>query len=275
VDDNKIVFTRTGTTGDGTDSFTVTVRDRGLNTTPFDSTTAPDGYQTATVTVNIGVYSGDYSWVYNASYETDEDAAPFVIYLDCGVSGGIAYTIKLCSNDTLKGTASVDSAQKCITYSPKLNANGSDTFTYTLSATINDVLVEKTANVNVTLRPVNDAPVFDTAPVQDSVTQTNEDTAAAGIPVAVSDVDGDQLTLNAYATNANSQEPVLLPSGIQLVSTESGYTLNLTPVPNANGDATVTLSVSDGMISVQRSFTLHVNPVNDAPVAQDYSVGIQ
>ena len=275
VVDNKIVFTRTGTTGDGTDSFTVTVRDRETNETPFNLTTAPDGYRTATVTVNIGTYSGDYSWVYNASYETDEDAAPFTIYLDCGVSGGIPYTITLGSNDTEKGTASVDSAQKCITYSPKLNANGSDTFTYTLSATIDDVPVQKTATVYVTLRPVNDAPVFDTAPAQDSVTQTDEDTAATGIPVAVSDVDGDQLTLNAYAYNANPQEPVLLPSGIQLVSTEGGYTLNLTPVPNANGDATVTLSVSDGMISTQRSFTLHVIPVNDAPVAQDYSVGIQ
>ena len=275
VADNKIVFTRTATTGDGTDSFTVTVRDRETNEIPFNLTTAPDGYRTATVTVNIGIYSGDYAWVYNASYETDEDVAPFTIYLDCGVSGGIAYTIELGSNDTLKGTASVNSAQKSITYSPISNANGSDTFTYTVFATINDVLVQKTANVYVTLRPVNDAPVFDTAPAQNSVTQTDEDTAAAGIPVAVSDVDGDQLTLNAYAVNANSQEPVLLPSGIKLTSTESGYTLNLTPVPNANGDATVILSVSDGMISTQRSFTLHVNPINDAPVAQDYSVGIQ
>jgi hypothetical protein len=58
VVDNKIVYTRTSTPEDGSDSFTVTIRDKENTDPAFHLTTAPEGYRTANVTVNIGLYSG-------------------------------------------------------------------------------------------------------------------------------------------------------------------------------------------------------------------------
>lgn len=275
VADNKIVYTRTSTPEGGADSFTVTVRDKENTDPAFNLTTAPEGYRTATVTVNIGLYSGYTVWAYNTAYETDEDADPFTFNLDCGLSEGLEYNITLGANNAAIGTASVNSAQKTVTYTPQPDANGTDSFQYTITTTIDSVETSRTAWVYVTLRPVNDAPVFVVAPDQGSTSSINEDTTLSDIPISIADVDGDELTLNAYAVNANPEQPVLLPSGIQLVKVESDYALTLTPVANANGNVTVTLAVSDGVISTQRSFTLHVEPVNDAPVAQDYTFHIQ
>ena len=275
VVDNKIVYTRMSTPEGGSDSFTVTVRDKANTDPAFHLTTTPEGYRTATVTVNIGLYSGYSVWAYNTAYETDEDAAPFTFNLDCGLSGGLEYEITLGANNTAMGSASVDSAQKTLTYTPQPDANGTDSFQYTITTIIDSVVTSRTAWVYVTLLPVNDAPVFVVAPAQGSTSSIDEDTSLSDIPVSIADVDGDALTLNAYAVSANPEQPVLLPSGIQLVKGESDYTLTLTPVANANGNVTVTLAVSDGVISTQRSFTLHVTPVNDAPVAQDYTFHIQ
>ncbi len=275
VVDNKIVYTRTSTPEGGSDSFTVTVRDKANIDPAYNLDTAPEGYRTATVTVNIGLYSGYTVWAYNTAYETDEDAAPFTFNLDCGLSDGLEYAITLGANNTAIGAASVNSAQKTLTYTPQPDANGTDSFQYTITTTIDSVVTSRTAWVYVTLRPVNDAPVFVVAPDQGSTSSINEDTSLSNVPINVTDVDGDALTLNAYAVNANPEQPVLLPSGIQLVKGESDYTLTLTPVANANGNVTVTLAVSDGVISTQQSFTLHVEPVNDAPVAQDYTFHIQ
>ena len=275
VIDNKIVYTRTSAPEGGSDSFTVTVRDKENTDPAFNLTTAPEGCRAATVTVNIGLYSGYSAWAYNTAYETDEDADPFTFNLDCGLSDGLEYDITLGANNASIGTASVNSAQKTITYTPQPDANGTDSFQYTITTTIDSVETSRTAWVYITLRPVNDAPVFVVAPDQGSTSSISEDASLSNVPISVADVDGDELTLNAYAVNANPEQPVLLPSGIQLVKGESDYTLTLTPVANANGNVTVTLSVSDGVISTQRSFTLHVEPVNDAPVAQDYTFHIQ
>jgi hypothetical protein len=192
------------------------------------------------------------------------------------LSDGLEYEITLGENNTAIGSASVNSAQKALTYTPQPDANGTDSFQYTITTTIDSVVTSRTAWVYVTLYPVNDAPVFIVAPEQGSTSSINEDTSLSDIPISVTDVDGDALTLNAYAVSANPEQPVLLPSGIQLVKGESDYTLTLTPVANANVNATVTLAVSDGLISTQRNFTRHVEPsVNDAPVAQDYTFHIQ
>ncbi len=118
----------------------------------------------------------------------------------------------------------------------------------------------------VTLYPVNDAPELSRARTGEARLLLTR-ILLSDIPISDTDVDGDALTLNAYAVSANSEQPCCFHPAIQLVKGESDYTLTLTPVANANGNATVTLAVSDGVISTQRNLTLHVEPVNDAPVA--------
>src|SRR5207237_4744717 len=80
---------------------------------------------------------------------------------------------------TLTGTA------PNVTYTPALNYNGPDSFTFTVK---DATLVSTAATVTITVTPVNDSPVANAQ----SVT-TAEDTAAP-IVLTGSDVDGDALT---------------------------------------------------------------------------------
>ena len=82
-----------------------------------------------------------------------------------------------------------------ITYSPDADYNGSDSFSYTITQG------DKTssADVTITIEPVNDAPSIDIA----STIQVEENQTAV-TTVSVSDVDGDELTLTLGGTDADS-----------------------------------------------------------------------
>ena len=268
---HDVKYTRTAEAPNGgADTFVITIRDRQTaDSLPFHDNTNPLGYQTTTIRVHIAEQYGPSVWARNVSAERDEDSGAFSMGLDCGAPEG--YTITVNDADATKGTVSHTANANTLTYAPKLNANGTDTFTYTITGTIAGEPVSKTANVTVYLRPVNDAPVFDQSP---ELTITDEDTATAAIPIVVSDVDvGDQLSLTVYPINASPSSPVLLPEGIALTRDGSSntYALTLSPVKNAYGDATVLLAVSDGIAVTQHPFTLRVNSVNDAPVALPYT----
>lgn len=116
-----------------------------------------------------------------------------------------------------KGTALPNNATGAMTYTPNPNANGSDNFTYTVTA---DGITSNIATVTVNITPVNDAPV------------ASPDTAGGAIntPLTIavlandSDVDGDPLAIVAGSITA----PVG-PAG----STSSAI---------ANGNGTVTFN---------------------------------
>ena len=86
-----------------------------------------------------------------------------------------------------KGTVAITGGGTGLTYDPTLNANGSDSFTYTISDGEGGLA---TATVDVTITPTNDDPVA----TDDSVTVTFDGPA---VPVDVlandTDIDGDQL----------------------------------------------------------------------------------
>ena len=106
--------------------------------------------------------------------------------------------------------------------------------------------------VNITINPVNDAPVFTST----AVTTIDEDSAYT-YSIATSDVDGDALTITAPTTVA----------WLTLVDNADGTgTLSGTPTNAEVGTHNVTLRVNDGTVDVDQSFTITVNPVNDAPV---------
>ncbi len=270
-DGHTVRYTRNGVApGDGTDEFEITIRDR--QTTDglaFDADTNPVGYQTTNIKVHIAEHYGPSVWARNVYAERDEDSGAFSIGLDCGAPEGHSITVDAAG--TTKGTVSHTGNAKTLTYTPNLNANGTDTFSYTITGKIGEDNISRTASITVTLRPINDAPEFDQSP---GLTITAEDTTTAAIPVEVSDVDeGDQLELTVYPINANPSNPVLLPEGIALVrdGSSNSYTLALSPVENAYGDATVMLAVSDGLEVTQHLFTLRVTSVNDTPVALPYT----
>jgi hypothetical protein len=135
------------------------------------------------------------------------------------------------------------------TYTPDLDFNGTDSFTY--QADEGSLLSNV---VTVTITVANAAPTFTSTPVA-AVNQN----AAYSYTAAATDLDGDTLT---YAAPT-------LPSWLSFDTTTRALTG--TPAQAAVGTHNVTLSVNDGTVTVQQSFTVTVNDVNDAPVAANDS----
>src|SRR5204862_5924279 len=136
-----------------------------------------------------------------------------------------------------------------ITYTPALNYNGADAFTYTISDGHGGTV---SATVNVTITAVNDAPV-----AADQAVTTDEDTAKA-ITLSATDVEGSPLT---YAIVTGPVHGTL-----------SGTAPNLTYTPAANYDGTdsFTFKPNDGELdSNPATVSIIVTAVNDAPVASD------
>ncbi len=148
----------------------------------------------------------------------------------------------------------VNNADGTLTYTPTANFNGTDSFTYEV-ADGNGGL--DTATVNLTVNPLNDAPVA----VDDTLVAADEDTVqtitTAGLIGNDTDVDGDTLNFNGILT---------APTNGTLVNNADG-TLTYTPTANFNGTDSFTYEVADGNGGLDTAtVNLTVNPLNDAPV---------
>jgi hypothetical protein len=139
-----------------------------------------------------------------------------------------------------------------LTYTPAVDYNGSDSFTYKANdGTANS----NVATVTITITVVNDVPV-----VQEQTVTTAEDTTAA-ITLSATDVDGDSLT---YAVVGNPTHGTL-----------SGTTPNLTytPAVDYNGSDSFTFKAIDGEAeSSVAAVSITMTAVNDAPVANAQTV---
>ncbi|MFM7182849.1 MAG: tandem-95 repeat protein [Verrucomicrobiales bacterium] len=219
----------------GADSFTFTVNDGAVDS--------------AVATVSIDITPVNDVPVANAQgATTDEDTATAITLTGSDVEGS-ALTYAVVSQPT-KGTLSGTAPN--LTYTPNANANGADSFTFT----VNDGTVDSAvATVSIDITPVNDIPVANAQ----SVT-TDEDTASA-ITLAGTDVDGDTL---AYGVVSQPTKGTL-----------SGTAPNLTYTPNANanGADSFTFRVNDGTVdSAAATVSIHITPVNDIPVANAQGV---
>ena len=136
-------------------------------------------------------------------------------------------------------------------YTPNLNFNGTDTFTYSIT----DGSLTDTATVTVTVTAVNDAPIA----VADAFT-VNEDAAAAAFTVIGNDTDvdaGTTLSLSSVGTPS-------IGGSAQV----SGNQISYAPGLNVNGTETVTYIVSDGSAGqATGTVTFTITAQNDAPVA--------
>ena len=169
------------------------------------------------------------------SVTTAEDTAkPITLTATDADGNALTYTIVTQpAHGTLSGTA------PNVTYTPELNYNGPDSFTFK----VNDGTVDSApATVSITVTPVNDAPVA----TAQSVT-TSQDTAKA-IILQGTDVDGDPLT---YAI-------VTQPAHGTLSGTAPNVTY--TPASNYNGADSFTFKVNDGTVdSAPAMVTITVN----------------
>ncbi len=224
----------------GADSFTYRASDGSL----------PSSVATVAITItpvnDAPIALGD-------SFTTAEDTAATgnVLTNDTDVDTPHAALTATLVGNASHGTVSLNT-DGSFTYTPALNYNGPDSFTYSAS---DSSLTSNVATVAITITPVNDAPIA----LGDSVT-TAEDTAATG-NVLTNDTDVD--TAHAALTAALVTGP---SHGTVNLATDGSFTY--TPAANYNGADSFTYRASDGSLpSSVATVAITITPVNDAPIA--------
>ncbi|MFH0939003.1 MAG: Ig-like domain-containing protein [Planctomycetota bacterium] len=230
---NQVVYTPNANFN-GSDSFTYTI------------STGVDLPDTGTVNVIVtpvndapvasdGTLSVIEDTIANGSFvasDVDSDSLTFSLVTD-GAKGHVIIT---------------DAATGAYTYTPNLNANGDDSFTFK----VNDGLLDSNiAAVTVTINPVNDAPIS-----SDGALTVIEDTPAVGALVA-SDVDDDPLTFSLVTDGAN---------GHVVITNAATGAYTYTPNLNVNGGDSFTFKVNDKLLDSNiATVIVTIKPVNDAP----------
>ncbi|MBK7862705.1 MAG: tandem-95 repeat protein [Archangiaceae bacterium] len=216
----------------GGDSFTFKVNDGTV-----DSNVA---------TVTVSVSSVNHAPTASAQGVTTPEDQSVAITLTGADSDGdpLNYTVTV---PPLHGSLTGSGSAR--TYTPTLNYNGPDSFTFR----VNDGQVDSPpAVVSITVSPVNDAP---TAAGQNVSTQ--EDTPLA-VTLTGADLDGNPLTFAV----------VLQPMHGALSGTPPNLTY--TPAANYNGFDVFSFKANDGTVdsAAAANVQIVVATVNDAPVAQ-------
>ncbi|KND47671.1 MAG: putative RTX toxin [Parcubacteria bacterium C7867-006] len=136
-----------------------------------------------------------------------------------------------------------------VTYTPSLNYNGGDAFSFKVSDGLG---YSNVATTTITVTPENDAPVASSTAIS-----INEDTDVSS-NLAASDIDGDSLT---YATTSNPANGTITSFN----STTGAFTY--TPNADFNGSDSFNFKVYDGTVdSNTATVSITVNSVNDNPV---------
>ena len=224
-------------TQSGSYTVTFTVADNG-NPQLTDSKTVTI---TVTDTQRVPVANGQ-------QVMTDEDVAlPIVLTGSDPDNDPLTFVIVTPpANGTLTGTA------PNVTYTPRVNYNGTDSFTFKVNDGKND---SSAATVSITVKPVNDAPVATPQSVQ-----VVEDTPKQ-ITLGGTDVDGDTLSFMVVTQPANGTLTGTAPN------------LTYTPKLDYNGPDTFTFKVNDGKVdSAPATVSITVGAVNDPPTANAQQV---
>jgi cellulose biosynthesis protein BcsQ len=222
----------------GSDSFTFTVNDGETDSVP------------GTVSITITPV-GDWPTAYDDEYETQEEK-PVQITLKGSDPDGdsLVYSVVTGpSHGSLSGT------EPNLIYTPYVNFNGSDSFTFkTNDGTADSV----NSTISVKVLPVNDSPIANI----DSVT-TQEDVPIS-ITLTGSDPDEDSLE---YSVATGPSHGTLNGTAPDLV---------YIPSANFNGSDSFTFKVNDGKSDdVLGTVSITVEPVNDPPTVTGDKVSAQ
>ncbi|MCB8978743.1 MAG: tandem-95 repeat protein [Ardenticatenaceae bacterium] len=222
----------------GNDSFTYTVED------------GNGGSATATVSITVQPVN-DPPTASDDSVSSAEDT-PVTIDILANDTDVENDALTVVSNSPPANGTVVLNADNTATYTPDENFNGSDSFTYTIQDGNGGT---DSATVNLTITPVNDAPV-----AEDDSATTNEDTDVT-IPVLTNDKEFDGDTLSVTSTTS--------PQNGEIVVNEDN-TITYTPESNFYGSDSFTYTVGDGTgLTDTGTVLITVSPVNDAPDTAD------
>lgn len=204
---------------------------------------------TATVSISCSCTPGNDAPIAKSQTVTVIEDSSIAIVLDAFDPEGGALTYFIVTppaHGTLTGTGAN------LTYTPHLNYNGPDSFTFKANdGTSNSNL----AKVSITCTPVNDAPI-----ANDLNVTIFEDTPTP-ITLSGTDVDGDVLTY------------IVVTQPLYGTLSGTGANLIYTPSPNFTGSDSFTYMVNDGTVdSNTATVSISVVVFNDPPIADNQSV---
>jgi gliding motility-associated-like protein len=183
---------------------------------------------------------------------TPEDTPVVIVLSATDIDGNtLSYTIV---TPPAHGTVSCTTCESP-TYTPNINYNGTDSFTYKANDGTADSNI---AAISITISPVNDAPVADNQSV------TVQEDIASVITLGGSDVEGDALSFT------------VMTQPIHGVLTGSNASYTYTPNANYTGADSFTFKANDGSIDSNiATVSITVSPVNDLPVSADQAIATQ
>jgi subtilisin-like proprotein convertase family protein len=174
--------------------------------------------------------------LYQTFISSPDEDTPITINNLSFVLDGLTVAVATAAN----GTVTINTDDGTLNYQGNLNFNGADVITYTLS---NDT----SGTINVTVVPVNDAPV-----AADDAAETISN-ATVTINVLDNDTDIDYDNLSIVSATA--------PNGVVTINADN--TLEYTSNPDFSGTDTITYTVDDGNGgSDTASVTVTVSPIN-------------
>ena len=222
----------------GSDSFTFTVND------------GENGSDPAVFSIQVKPVN-DHPQAKEAVATTKEDT-PVAIVLKGSDLEGDTLTYRVLAGPS---SGSISGTEPNIVYTPNVNFNGSDSFTFIA----NDGQADSAAaTVSIKVEPVDDSPV-----AHDGDVTTQEDKPAT-LTLSGEDPDGNKLTYSIVTSPTNG--------------TLSGTEPNLvyTPYTNFNGSDSFSFKVNDGKLSSQPAMiSINVTPVDDWPIALSEQITAQ
>ena len=227
------------TDANGVDSFSFEVTDSG-------------GLTSTVAVVAITVTAVNDAPVANVgSASTSEDTAVTIALIASDSEDDSSLLSYALVANPSKGTVAVNGA--IATYTPNTDANGVDSFSFTV--TDSGGLTSTAAVVAITITAINDAPVASAGSAS-----TSEDTAVT-IALIASDSEDDSGSLIYTIVTEPSKGTVTI----------SGNQATYTPDSDYNGDDSFSFVATDsgGLTSTAAVVDITITAVNDAPVASD------
>jgi len=270
-EDTSLIITLTGSDLDG-DNITFNIKDfpknGSLDGTGPNVTYTPNkefsGTDSFTFAVSDGTEESDPAEIHITIYAINDPPAANAqsVNVDEDNSLEITLTGSDAENDVItfriiNGTAygTLTGEPPTLTYTPNLNYNGGDSFTFTINDGVSD---SEPATVTIMINPVNDPPVANPQTVV-----TDEDKPVS-ITLTGSDPDGNVITF----------EVVNNPLNGTVLGTTSIVTYR--PNPDFNGTDKFTFIAKDFFLkSEPAEVIINVSPVNDPPTADSLSLTIE
>ena len=233
----------------GTDSFQYTVSD------------SNGGHDSATVSIQVDSVN-DNPVVQDDTVTTDEDVAITIDVLanDSDVEGQML-TVQTAGAGASLAQSILINADNTITYTPALNQNGTDTFTYVVTDD-QEQNNTSTGTVTVQIRPFNDPPEVTNNAANPGDWVFNEDNTGAFL-FNLSDPETD--VRNLILTLTSSDQTLIQDTSITYSGSGQVKTVQLVPLPNKNGSCDIIVHASDGVNTVEKAFHVTVTSVNDKP----------